>query len=166
LLGIFVSQDPIGLAGGTNVYAYAPNPSGWIDPLGWATRPNNGKYNIFFDHSIDPVHRYSSDAVQFNRANQDLISRLNSDAAFRRDMLGRYPALAEWTRTGNMAGSPPGMTWHHHAQVNRLVLVDRRDHAKNHALYHPTGKGGRDIWGGGKDGRTGKLDGTTGRKIC
>jgi RHS repeat-associated protein len=32
--GRFVSKDPIGLAGGINVYAYAFNPTGWIDPLG------------------------------------------------------------------------------------------------------------------------------------
>nr|WP_057292343.1 RHS repeat-associated core domain-containing protein [Noviherbaspirillum sp. Root189] len=32
--GRFVSQDPIGLQGGNNLYQYAPNPSGWIDPLG------------------------------------------------------------------------------------------------------------------------------------
>lgn len=35
-VGRFVSQDPIGLAGGNNVMAYAPNPTGWIDPLGLA----------------------------------------------------------------------------------------------------------------------------------
>lgn len=29
-----MSLDPIGLAGGTNSYQYAPNPSGWADPLG------------------------------------------------------------------------------------------------------------------------------------
>ncbi|WP_230951315.1 RHS repeat-associated core domain-containing protein, partial [Burkholderia stagnalis] len=32
--GRFVSKDPIGLAGGVNVYQYAPNPTGWVDPLG------------------------------------------------------------------------------------------------------------------------------------
>nr|WP_308303320.1 RHS repeat-associated core domain-containing protein [Klebsiella aerogenes] len=30
----FISQDPIGLAGGLNVYQYAPNPLGWGDPWG------------------------------------------------------------------------------------------------------------------------------------
>ena len=33
-MGRFVSQDPIGLAGGENVYQYAPNPTFWIDPNG------------------------------------------------------------------------------------------------------------------------------------
>lgn len=33
-IGKFISGDPIGLAGGPNLYAYAPNPLGWIDPLG------------------------------------------------------------------------------------------------------------------------------------
>ena len=32
--GRFVSQDPIGLAGGIHTMAYAPNPAGFIDPLG------------------------------------------------------------------------------------------------------------------------------------
>ncbi len=32
--GRFVSQDPIGLRGGLNLYQYAPNPIRWIDPLG------------------------------------------------------------------------------------------------------------------------------------
>lgn len=33
-IGRFISQDPIGLAGGINLYRYAPNPLTWIDPLG------------------------------------------------------------------------------------------------------------------------------------
>lgn len=32
--GRFVSKDPIGLAGGINVYQYAPNPVEWVDPRG------------------------------------------------------------------------------------------------------------------------------------
>ncbi len=36
-VGRFTTQDPIGLAGGLNQYAYAPNPLTWIDPLGLTT---------------------------------------------------------------------------------------------------------------------------------
>ncbi|WP_160474152.1 RHS repeat-associated core domain-containing protein [Cupriavidus sp. SW-Y-13] len=32
--GRFISKDPIGFAGGLNVFLYGPNPTGWIDPLG------------------------------------------------------------------------------------------------------------------------------------
>ncbi|MDI7003819.1 RHS repeat-associated core domain-containing protein, partial [Klebsiella pneumoniae] len=32
----FTQQDPIGLAGGLNLYAYAPNALTWVDPRGWA----------------------------------------------------------------------------------------------------------------------------------
>nr|WP_309550825.1 RHS repeat-associated core domain-containing protein [Erwinia sorbitola] len=32
--GSFTQPDPIGLAGGINLYAYGPNPLTWIDPLG------------------------------------------------------------------------------------------------------------------------------------
>ncbi|ETD72726.1 type IV secretion protein Rhs [Pelistega indica] len=35
-LGRFISQDPIGLMGGINVYQYAPNPVEWVDPWGLA----------------------------------------------------------------------------------------------------------------------------------
>ncbi|EOF5702114.1 RHS domain-containing protein, partial [Salmonella enterica] len=162
-IGKFISGDPISLRGGINLYAYAPNPLSWIDPLGLANRLNNGKYNIFHDYSLDPKYKYSSDGVQFNRANTDFINRMNSDPSFRRDMLGRHPALGDWLKNPNKASSPPGLTWHHHEDVNRLVLVDRIDHADNQGLYHPTGKGGRDMWGGGELGRRGKLDGVTGK---
>ena len=30
----YISQDPIGLAGGGNAYSYVANPITWIDPLG------------------------------------------------------------------------------------------------------------------------------------
>ena len=33
-VGMFTTRDPIGLMGGDNDFAYAPNPTGWIDPLG------------------------------------------------------------------------------------------------------------------------------------
>jgi RHS repeat-associated protein len=37
-VGRFMSQDPIGLLGGSNDYAYAKNPTGYIDPYGLRSR--------------------------------------------------------------------------------------------------------------------------------
>ena len=37
-LGMFISRDPIGLDGGSNVFQYAPNPTGWVDPFGLAKK--------------------------------------------------------------------------------------------------------------------------------
>ncbi|ATD59989.1 MAG: RHS repeat-associated core domain-containing protein [Janthinobacterium svalbardensis] len=34
----YVTQDPVGLLGGLNTYTYAPNPTGWNDPLGLAKK--------------------------------------------------------------------------------------------------------------------------------
>ena len=39
-VGMFTSRDPIGLMGGDNVFAYAPNPTGWVDPLGLSCTSN------------------------------------------------------------------------------------------------------------------------------
>ena len=39
-VGMFISRDPIGLLGGVNVFAYAPNPVMWIDPWGLAKTTN------------------------------------------------------------------------------------------------------------------------------
>nr|WP_255263711.1 RHS repeat-associated core domain-containing protein [Pseudomonas aegrilactucae] len=38
-VGRFIGQDPIGYAGGLNLFAYTPNPVGWIDPLGLTGDP-------------------------------------------------------------------------------------------------------------------------------
>ncbi|MED8891458.1 RHS repeat-associated core domain-containing protein [Escherichia marmotae] len=53
--GRFISQDPIGLAGGLNLYAYAPNPLSYIDPLGLCKHLNsNGTLKNSDKAVIDP----------------------------------------------------------------------------------------------------------------
>lgn len=39
--GRFLTQDPVGLEGGENLYEYAPNPTMWADPLGLAPWPGH-----------------------------------------------------------------------------------------------------------------------------
>ena len=43
-VGRFIVQDPIGLNGGWNLYQYAPNPLGWIYPLGLSTCSSKDSY--------------------------------------------------------------------------------------------------------------------------
>jgi len=38
----FTTVDPIGLLGGANNYEYAPNPVGWVDPLGLSCEESSG----------------------------------------------------------------------------------------------------------------------------
>ena len=38
-IGRYLTPDPVKLAGGINAYQYAPNPTGWVDPLGLNTCP-------------------------------------------------------------------------------------------------------------------------------
>ncbi|WP_447944470.1 RHS repeat-associated core domain-containing protein [Stenotrophomonas indicatrix] len=44
-VGRFISQDPIGFTGGLNLYQYAPNPTGWVDPLGLTPKSTCGLDN-------------------------------------------------------------------------------------------------------------------------
>jgi RHS repeat-associated protein len=52
-VGRFTTPDPIGLAGGLNLYQYAPNPFTWIDPWGWACKSavsgNKGRTKAIHD---------------------------------------------------------------------------------------------------------------------
>lgn len=43
-VGRYLTQDPIGIAGGTNLYQYTRNATGWIDPFGWASLGQLGTY--------------------------------------------------------------------------------------------------------------------------
>ncbi len=121
------------------------------------------QYHSFHSVKLDSSKCFLSDSIQFRIANKELIEQMNSNPAFRKQMLKKNPELLDWMDdTAKHSSSPPGLTWHHDEQAGILKLVDRPDHATNHGIYHPTGRGGRDIWGGGRLGRKGKLnpDGT------
>ncbi|ECF2154753.1 TPA: hypothetical protein G8L55_002487 [Salmonella enterica] len=57
-IGKFISGDPIGLKGGLNLYAYAPNPLSWIDPLGLTAvdAPGYSVYGLFEPGATKPYY--------------------------------------------------------------------------------------------------------------
>ena len=60
-VGRYITQDPIELAGGLNVYQYAWNPISWIDPLGLQTGPVLlGMGNLYRASAQPPLPTLSS----------------------------------------------------------------------------------------------------------
>jgi RHS repeat-associated protein len=52
-VGRFITQDPVGLDGGDNLYRYALNPAIWVDPLGLTSVDATG-FNVYglFDPAV------------------------------------------------------------------------------------------------------------------
>lgn len=72
---MFISRDPIELLGGFNVFAYAPNPVGWIDPWGLAKHWGRRGFNKWFDNaSVSDVENAMKDPV----AQKEITSALRA----------------------------------------------------------------------------------------
>ncbi|WP_348984756.1 RHS repeat-associated core domain-containing protein [Pseudomonas sp. A2] len=82
-IGRFATQDPIGLLGGINLYQYAVNPLGWLDPLGWAGNPANATH-IAYEGVKDgkPYIGYASKPGLGHSAQDVLGYRYSSTAHF------------------------------------------------------------------------------------
>ncbi|MGY2142755.1 RHS repeat-associated core domain-containing protein [Pseudomonas azotoformans] len=83
-VGRFTTPDPIGLAGGINLYLYAANPYGWVDPLGWSCtssinrRIGRLKKQGYQDHHIlSDKHASTKNHPLLKLAGFDLQSRQN-----------------------------------------------------------------------------------------
>jgi RHS repeat-associated protein len=74
--GRFTTPDPIGLLGGLNLYQYAPNPVGWIDPLGWhckviMARSRRHAYALAKNHAQVPKPDLGGEDILMNILNVD-----------------------------------------------------------------------------------------------
>ncbi|WP_240042383.1 RHS repeat-associated core domain-containing protein, partial [Photorhabdus khanii] len=60
-IGRFITPDPIGLAGGLNLYQYAPNPMSWIDPWGLNKTPAQLPDKIIYsENGVRVWHNYGN----------------------------------------------------------------------------------------------------------
>ncbi|CAD5859364.1 RHS Repeat family protein [Escherichia coli] len=85
--GRFISQDPISIRGGLNLYRYAPNPIRWIDPLGlWSfyqliDSSGNVIYNGITDRTVqERVIEHARDGRVFSQVKyvDELGRRVNA----------------------------------------------------------------------------------------
>ncbi|RMS71085.1 YD repeat-containing protein [Pseudomonas syringae pv. aceris] len=75
-IGRFITQDPIGLLGGFNLYQYAPNPVGWLDPLGWITYNTMQALSGFQKHHIIPQQLANHEAIKAAGMNIHKVSNI------------------------------------------------------------------------------------------
>ncbi len=160
-IGRFTTPDPIGLAGGLNLYTYAPNPLTWIDPFGLTLEGNDATgrplssphYSVWYQTDI-PADLHSGTRPQHNRdANKQLHEAIQKNPHMAKSL---PPEVIEHVKPGKYGGhkdtSPPGQSWHHNAQdPTKIELVPRPQHrAKGpvQASLHPDQKGGFKKLGG------------------
>ncbi|WP_422047231.1 RHS repeat-associated core domain-containing protein [Rosenbergiella epipactidis] len=96
--GRFTQLDPIGLAGGLNLYQYAPNALGWVDPLGLSRKCSTFLYrgdkrgpNVIFREGFRPLGN-SSDLLLHAKDNRSPPSNFistSSDADVARNFAAR-----------------------------------------------------------------------------
>ena len=118
-VGRFTTQDPIGLMGGENLYQYAPNPTGWVDPLGLS------RYS--------GVDFSGTDALYPNGKNTVVIKMTGSRY---RDFKSANEIAQYSGSSGKATGKshPQGYTWHHLDDYNpekntsTMQLVDTASH--------------------------------------
>ncbi|HCT5809148.1 TPA: RHS domain-containing protein, partial [Enterobacter hormaechei] len=69
--GRFTQQDPIGLAGGINLYQYAPNALGWVDPWGLSRQCSDKTKPDFCVWPAGPSATMPSTAYRYIRYLED-----------------------------------------------------------------------------------------------
>ncbi|PFS00692.1 hypothetical protein COK55_31320 [Bacillus cereus] len=102
-------------------------------------------FNDQFDTTLPESKYLSSDSEQFTFCNKDLFDKAMKDP----ELKSKF--TVEELELFKEGKKPSNYTWHHHQDIGKMQLVDYFEHE---AAKHT---GGRAYWGGGKNGRNGKI---------
>ncbi|MNH12060.1 putative deoxyribonuclease RhsC [compost metagenome] len=133
-VGRFVTQDPIGLAGGRNLYRYAPNPLGWIDPMGLAVDPiarleSRGYSGVQLTEG-GGLNYAESNALYSKKPNVNPIVEISYTGDYDMDF-----ESANHKAGLNQKTTPSGYVWHHVDDYNpatnkgTMQLVEQPAHS-------------------------------------
>jgi RHS repeat-associated protein len=151
--GRFISPDPIGLRGWLNVYIYAPNPPGWIDPWGLSGSDATGRplsspnYSVWYQTEIPEELHSGSRSSHFRNANGQLHTTIQNNPELANKLPPEVVKHVEPGARGGFSGnSPPGHSWHHNAQdPTKIELIPRPQHqapGEVQKSLHPKQEGG------------------------
>ena len=127
--GTFISQDPIGLQGGMQLYAYVHDTNSWIDPFGLSSNP------ITFTSSSGQTHQVSG----YTNLSHMSDAQLNAHYHANNNALnGKGSGLSGVDKQGNT------IVLHHYKQNPNgdLIAMPAKHHDKPHTNpgQHPFGK--------------------------
>ncbi|ECI4164032.1 Rhs family protein [Salmonella enterica subsp. enterica] len=118
-IGKFISGDPISLRGGINLYAYAPNPLSWIDPLG--LRKSCSGFSSADDAARSALSKYNPMSIFKNREYGGIIFRAKDGSyGYTRGRLGtgRTAPTFKDSAGGLPKGSTPVGQYHTHGDYS------------------------------------------------
>lgn len=132
--GQFITRDPIGLAGGLNLYQYAPNPLSWIDPLGLKCSGPAGKLN----RKLSALESAQDSAVNIRTLPDGRIRYYDAESLARTPGPTRGRShVTEWNpKTGNVRSWEE--TYNHSGQVNRVHPKMKNGELLDLPHYPPT----------------------------
>jgi len=109
-IGRFISQDPIGLSGGLNLYKYVNNPLRWMDPLGLDALSKLAErgYNGVVQNSAGGLNYAESNALFAKNPNVNPIISIEYSGDYIKDF-----ELANKEAGLNQKSAPRGYVWHH-----------------------------------------------------
>ena len=135
-IGRFTTQDPIELMGGANLYQYAPNPTGWVDPLGLSCSRRCGDVteNISLVNSRRPINSRYADSthpsgVRFNEQGFPDFAPYSKAQVEINGLTGNYAKdSAMANKSVGLNSTPEEYVWHHVEDGKTMQLIPKNIH--------------------------------------
>ncbi|MDQ4627952.1 RHS repeat-associated core domain-containing protein [Janthinobacterium lividum] len=120
----YLSQDPVGLSGGVNLYTYAPNPTMWIDPLGLQKKCNTccigGRFSSADGAARAALTRYNPKSIRDNLEYGGLIYKgKNGKYDFTKATRGDLDGVDPWSGKKISKNCEETGYWHTHGNYSK-----------------------------------------------